>query len=87
MTDDEIKQQYQAGMQDLVVRLDEFFNGYARENDQPLTGFLVLVFPMDKSKRPEKGRCDYLTNVDSHRDLAQILREQAERFRFDRRVS
>lgn len=71
-----IEEQHRTTMQAIAMTLDEFLNpgatGTKREN-----GFVLLVFKFGV----DKGRCNYISNGADRLTIADLMEEQAKRFR------
>lgn len=76
MPHEPIEEQYQEMMRVIAKVLDECFNGNAKGEDRQ-TGFVLLVFPFGEAA---EGRCNYLSNGASRKDMISLFRETAARF-------
>lgn len=70
-----IEPDYREKMVAVAQALDELFNGEARGSDRK-TGFVLLVFPFGEGE----GRCNYISNGASRRDIVTMMKEQIKRF-------
>jgi hypothetical protein len=70
-----ISAEYINKMRAVAQTLDQFFNGDVK-GDKRETGFVLLVFPFGESE----GRCNYISNGASRRDIVTMMREQIKRF-------
>jgi hypothetical protein len=70
-----IEEQYRQNMVGIAQALNQVFNGDARGNDRKV-GFVLLVFPFGENE----GRCNYISNGASRRDIVTLLKEQIARF-------
>lgn len=73
-----IEGRYELDMRVVARTLDQLFNGELRGADRH-TGFVLLVFPFSSND----GRCNYISNGADRKDIAVLLRAQAERFEAD----
>ncbi len=73
--DEPIEPAYRREMQDVAAAIDNYFNGNLRGEARKV-GFVLLVFPFGESE----GRCNYISNGASRRDVVALLKEQAARF-------
>jgi len=70
-----IQPDYREKMVAVAQALDELFNGDAKGPDRR-TGFVLLVFPFGEGE----GRCNYISNGASRRDIVAMMKEQIKRF-------
>ena len=70
-----IQPEYREQMVGVARALDEAFNGEARGDDRKV-GFVLLVFPFGSGE----GRCNYISNGASRRDIVTMMKEQIARF-------
>lgn len=70
-----IEPAYREMMNGVARALDEAFNGDAKGQARK-TGFILLVFPFGESE----GRCNYISNGASRKDVVTMLKEQIARF-------
>jgi hypothetical protein len=74
--DQPIQGDYREAMQTLARHLDGVFNGELKPGERKV-GFVLLVFPFGEG---EEGRCNYISNGASRKEIIQLFREQANRF-------
>lgn len=77
-SDDEhqpIEPAYRGKMNAVAQALDVIFNEDKTGADRGV-GFVLLVFPFGE----KEGRCNYISNGASRKDIIKLLREQANRF-------
>ena len=70
-----IEAAYADQMKLIAQALNEMFNGSAK-GDARKTGFILLVFPFGEAE----GRCNYISNGASRKDVVTMLKEQIKRF-------
>lgn len=70
-----IEPEYRAMMNEIARSLDKMFNGEVKGVART-TGFVLLVFPFGDEP---KGRCNYISNGGSRRDIAALMRYQIAR--------
>ena len=71
-----IDPEYRRLMNSVMGILDEAFNPGQRGKDRKV-GLVLLCFPYGEA---ENGRCNYISNGASRKDMIALLREQANRF-------
>jgi hypothetical protein len=62
-------------MNAIANALDDLFNGPVKGPARQ-TGFILLVFPFGEGE----GRCNYISNGASRKDVVTMLKEQIKRF-------
>lgn len=70
-----IEEQYREKMLAMAKALDEFLNDGKKKGERH-SGFVLLVFPFND----HGGRCNYISNGASRKDMIALFREQAARF-------
>jgi hypothetical protein len=70
-----IEAAYADQMKLIAQALNEMFNGSAK-GDARKTGFVLLVFPFGEGE----GRCNYISNGASRKDVVTLMKEQIKRF-------
>jgi hypothetical protein len=70
-----IEADYREKMTAVAQAIDELFNDGAKGADRK-TGFVLLVFPFGEGE----GRCNYISNGASRRDIVAMMKEQIKRF-------
>lgn len=72
-----VDEKYRTMMNAIAMTLDEFLNPEASGTLDRTTGFVLLVFPFGD----EEGRANYISNGADRSQVAQLLEQQAKRFR------
>jgi hypothetical protein len=72
-----IEEQYRVTMQAIAHTLDEFLNPDSSGTLDRATGFVLMVFPFGE----HEGRANYISNGADRQTVAQLMEQQAKRFR------